>query len=370
MFIESQKQEFISDYTDLLKTIGALSNLFSESNTPYLDYRVVENIFCKSFKATNLARFDCSADAKKDDIGIGIKTFLHKTKNQKIAEFNEFAKELRNKEPEEQVLLISKLRNERIEFTKRNYGINKMIYHLVTRDDSKFYVFETDMDTINIEKIKIIKATDSALKFKDDKNDYSFNFSKSTLYKKFELDNILVEMPIEIIEDPYEFLKYAMIRNIEIIKKTEEKEIPYVILPLFSINKGEKFVPEKSTLNLWNAGGRKRNINEVYIPIRASFYKEHPGFLPQRFKPFNVKLPNGDTISMKVCQDNDKGLMSNPNKALGKWLLRDVLQLKEGELLHYDRLKELGIDSVILYKHSDEEYSIDFVKADNIEEKE
>ena len=129
----------------LLKTIGALSNLFSESHTPYLDYRVVENIFCKSFKAVNLARFDCSADAKKDDIGIGIKTFLHKTKNQKIAEFNEFAKELKNKEPGEQVFLISKLRNERIEFTKRNYGISKMIYHLVTRDDSKFYILETIM---------------------------------------------------------------------------------------------------------------------------------------------------------------------------------------------------------------------------------
>ena len=370
MFIENQDSNLIEDYTDLLKTIGALSNLFSESHTPYLDYRVVENIFCKSFKAINLARFDCSADAKKDDIGIGIKTFLHKTKNQKIAEFNEFAKELRNKEPEEQVMLISKLRNERIEFTKRNYGISKMIYHLVTRDDSKFYVLETDMNTINMEKIKIIKATDSSLKFKDDKNEYSFNFSKSTLYKKFNLDNILVEMPVEIIEDPYEFLKYAMMKNTEIIKRTEENEVPYVIIPLFSISKGEKFVAEKSGLNQWNAGGRKRDINEVYIPIRADFYRENPNFLPTRDKAFNVRLPNGNVISMKVCQDNGKSLMSNPNKALGLWLLRDVLQLREGELLKYDRLKELGIDSVILYKHNDEEYSIDFVKEDNLEEKE
>lgn len=73
---------------------------------------------------------------------------------------------------------------------------------------------------------------------------------------------------------------------------------------------------------------------------------------------------------MKVCQDNRKSLMSNPNKALGMWLLREVLKLKEGELLKYDRLKELGIDSVILYKYNDEEYSIDFVKKDNLEEKE
>ncbi len=369
MFIENQDINLIEDYIDLLKTIGALSNLFSESNTPYLDYRVVENIFCKSFRATNLARFDCSADAKKDDVGIGIKTFLHKTKNQKVAEFNEFAKELRNKEPEEQVMLISKLRNERIKFTKRNYGINKMIYHLVTRDDSKFYVLETEMHTINTEKIKIIKATDSSLKFKDDKNEYSFNFSKSTLYKKFDLDNILIEMPVEIIEDPYEFLKYAMMKNVDIIRKTEEKEIPHVILPLFSVSKGERFVAEKSGLNQWNASGRKRNLNEAYIPIRAEFYRENPDFLPPRDKSFNVKLPNGNIISMKVCQDNGKSLMSNPNKALGNWLLRDVLQLKEGELLKYDKLKELGIDSVILYKNADDEYSMDFVKIDNVDEK-
>lgn len=367
MFIEKQDKNLIEEYTDLLKTIGALSNLFSESHTPYLDYRVVENIFCKSFKAINLARFDCSADAKKDDIGIGIKTFLHKTKNQKIAEFNEFAKELRNKEPKEQVMLISKLRNERIEFTKRNYSINKMIYHLVTRDNSKFYVFETDMDTINVKKIKIIKNTDSSLKFKDDKNEYCFNFSKSTLYKKFNLDNVLIEMPVEIIEDPYEFLKYAMIKNTELKKQSKEKQVPYVIIPLYSVSKGEKFVAEKSGLNQWNAGGRKRDINEVYIPIKADFYKENPNFLPNRDKPFNVKLPNGNVISMKVCQDNGKALMSNPNKALGLWLLREVLQLKKGELLKYDRLKELGIDSVILYKYSDEEYSIDFIKEDKIE---
>ena len=369
MFIENQDSNLIEDYTDLLKTIGALSNLFSESNTPYLDYRVVENIFCKSFKAINLARFDCSADAKKDDIGIGIKTFLHKTKNQKIAEFNEFAKELRNKEPEEQVILISKLRNERIGFTKRNYGINKMIYHLVTRDDSKFYVFETDMDTINIEKIKIIKNTDSSLKFKDDKNEYSFNFSKSTLYKKFNLDNVLVEIPVEIIEDPYEFLKYAIMKNTEMIKRTEEKEVQHVIIPLFSVSKGEKFVAERSGLNQWNAGGRKRDINEVYIPIRAEFYRDNPNFLPDRDKAFNVRLPNGKVISMKVCQDNGKALMSNPNKALGIWLLREVLKLKEGELLKYERLKELGIDSIVLYKYNNGEYEMNFVQEDKIEEK-
>ena len=63
---------------------------------------------------------------------------------------------------------------------------------------------------------------------------------------------------------------------------------------------------------------------------------------------------------MKICQDNGKALMSNPNKALGKWILRDVLSLKEGEVLTYQKLKELGIDSILITKGKN--YSINFIK--------
>ena len=51
--------------------------------------------------------------------------------------------------------------------------------------------------------------------------------------------------------------------------------------------------------------------------------------------------------------------MTNPNKALSKWLLRDVLKLKEFELASIDKLEFLGIDSVIVYKEKEGEYSID-----------
>ena len=53
--------------------------------------------------------------------------------------------------------------------------------------------------------------------------------------------------------------------------------------------------------------------------------------------------------------------MSNPNKALGKWLLRDVLGLKEGELLTYKRLQLIGIDSIRLDKIDDNNYKTNFV---------
>ncbi len=59
--------------------------------------------------------------------------------------------------------------------------------------------------------------------------------------------------------------------------------------------------------------------------------------------------------------------MSNPNKALAKWLLRGCLALKEGELLSYDRLQILGKDSVSISKRDEGEYEINFAKIDAYE---
>jgi hypothetical protein len=65
---------------------------------------------------------------------------------------------------------------------------------------------------------------------------------------------------------------------------------------------------------------------------------------------------------VKVCQEGNKALMSNPNEALGQWILRDVLSLKEGELLTYKKLEDIGLDAVVVYKIDDENYEIDFAK--------
>ena len=43
-------------------------------------------------------------------------------------------------------------------------------------------------------------------------------------------------------------------------------------------------------------------------------------------------------MQSKVCQDNNKALMSYSNRELGKWILRDILKLKEGELLTYEKI--------------------------------
>lgn len=370
MFYENQSNKNKENYGLLLKTVGAMSNLFAETDVPYMNYRVVENIFCKAFDGTNLSRLDCSVDASKDKIGIGIKTFLHNNGRtfQKIAEFNDKSSEIRKIN---NVLLkiqyISNLRNERINVTERIHGLEKSIYHCLTREQKKFNIYELEMDRINISNINIIKYDDKSIIFCDGKNEYDFNISKSVLMKRFITDNPLIEIPVAIVEDPYELLINALTSK-PVIEKDNEEKI-FVFLPLYTIDRGtgEKYVAKKSGLNQWNAGGRQRNINEIYIPIPATFRREHADFFPARDQTFKLLLPDGNEMIAKVCQDNSKALMSNPNADLGKWLLRDILQLKEGELLTYERLSDLDIDSVVITKISNEEYRIDFAKSGSYE---
>jgi hypothetical protein len=105
----------------------------------------------------------------------------------------------------------------------------------------------------------------------------------------------------------------------------------------------------------------------VYIPVPAIVRKNFLNFFPDRDNVFDLRLPNGHILQAKICQDDGKALMTNPNIDLGKWILRDVLNLKEGELLTYDRLKDIGLDSVVVYKMPEGNYKIDFAKIGTYE---
>jgi NgoFVII restriction endonuclease len=383
MLFDKQPAANQTVYKQMLKLTGALSNLFSESDSPYLVSRSVENAFCEAFGAENLGRADCSADASLQGIGVGIKTFLHGNGHtlQKIAEFNKDSDLYRNKSYKELIHIVAKLRNERIEFTKRTYKLHKMIYHCVTRLPGKILIYEMPMDLIDVANIKNIEVSNNknTITFEDGLNEYSFNVTKSTLYKRFYTDNPLAEIDVEILNNPYS--KLAELFNFTLedpAKKLPQKNagIPfgnlkpkeYVILPLFSDRGSKRHVPEKSGLNQWNASGRPRNPNEIYIPIPSWIHKIFPTFFPPRDQSFQLRLPDKSLLSAKVCQENSKALMSNPNSDLGEWLLRKVMQLKERELLTYDKLKVLGIDSVIVYKHSEKHFSIDFCSLGSYDE--
>jgi len=381
MFIETQEQYKKEYYRSMLQTLGSLSKLFSENSAPYLYYRVAENLFCKSFDADNLSRSDISADASLGDTGFGLKTFLRGSgsKMEKVAEFNRASIDLRELSTSQQVQEIARLRNERIETTRRIYGVRNMIYHCVTRTEGKMEVTETPMNLIDIASLAVSNANGKSINFSDGLEEYSFNISKSTLFKRFTVENVLMEIPVEIVDDPFALLEKIFSSpeaKEEISKLTVVSEETYkecVFLPLYSTRrKGEdKEVPPKSGLNQWNAGGRARSLGEVYVPIPAWIHLKFPDFFPERDTVFTLELPNKRVLNAKICQDGGKALMTNPNEALGQWLLRDILHLEEGELLTYKKLQDIGLDAIVVSKEEGV-YKVDFAKIgsyDSFEEK-
>jgi len=369
MFTNKQPKSNIDYYKKLLNVIGSLSSLFSKAPEPYLVSRITENLFCKAFEADNLSRSDVSADAFKDKIGFGIKTFLNKNGKtlQKVAEFNSDHQIFSSLNAENKIKKIAELRNNRIETTKRIFGMDNLIYHCITRQVGKIVIYETPAHLINIDTIKGIKTSlnGNSIQFSDLNNDYSFNITKSTLYKRFITENVLFEVPVKILSDPFDVIEKLISEQGLVFAPIKIQ--PHVFLPLYSLIGGEKKVSEKSGLNQWNAAGRLRNPNEIYIPIPAWIHKKFPKFFPARDQTFELILPDRNIMNAKVCQDNSKALMSNPNSVLGSWLLHDILNLQEKELLTYDKLESIGLDSVVVYKIDNETYDIDFTRIGSYE---
>lgn len=348
----------LEKYLEDLQIVGSLSGLFSDSSIPFIHYRASENLFCNALNAINLARADVSADAKLDDKGIGIKTFLEGNKKtlQKIAEFNEQQILYKDLSAMEKIKKVSQFRNKRIQFTKSAYAISDMLYHCIVRNNDGFFLFEEPMNEIDIDSLKIISENAHSILFTDNNQEYKFDESKSTLYKRFITDEYFASVKVNILENPIEEL-----RKIKFMEGDIETTIPeHIVLPLYSITStGNKIVYPKSGLNLWNAGGRQRKANEVYIQHPVLIRDLFENFFPNRDESFEVTLPNGKILSMKVCQENGKAIMSNPNTALGEWILRDILKLSEGTVVTYEMLLEIGIDSIYFQKIGNK-YTMDF----------
>lgn len=349
------------EYVLKLKTIASFSKLFSESPKPYVHSRFAENVYSECFNATNVSRDDSTADAIYDNVGIGIKTFVN-TSNQKIAEFNGLRPYYASLTGIKLARAISSFRNNRIDVTMRTYGLSRMIYHYTVRDSGVIKIFEEEMNQIDIRNIKMVSETNKKIVFTDGLEQYEFVYSKSTLYKKFNLDNPFFQFNVSIIDNPIDALlaffdNYDFSYNYSTFSGSN-----VLVVPLYTENsKGVRKVWEKSGLNQWNAAGRKRHPNEVYINYPAKIRREHPDFFPHRDVRWDLRLPNGKHLSMKLCQDNEKAIMSDPNRALGEWILRDVLNLREGQLLTYEYLLKAGIDSVVFKKEDEGHYSVDFM---------
>lgn len=387
MFYENQPESSRNNYKKMLTIIGNLTQLFSESDCPYLPYRAHENIFCKYLNAENLARQDCSADAKKDGIGVGLKTWMGQD-DQKVAEFGRLRETFAGLTGMDLVRTIAEYRNERIRVTKNLHGIDTMIYHIVKRVPGAMQILEHAFDYIDIENLSLIvnRGNVNNTYFTDGHHTYHFSVSKNTLYMIFEDMELLDSFEVEIMDDPYSFLMRLMYGDDGIEADTEAREmfrqaepvrLPQICLRLYSSRAdGRKFVADKSGLNQWNGARlvrrtgeyKRRDPNELYIPYPAEDRARTVGFFPDRDTVFNLRLPDGSVIPAKVCQADGKAIMSNPNKLLGEWLLRKVFELPEGTQVTYQMLQKFGVDSVVFTKHGDLDYSVDFAEIGTYEE--
>jgi hypothetical protein len=357
-------------YVQLLQAVSQLSGLFSQSAVPYINYRVAENIFCRAFNANNLSRSDTAFDASLNKLGIGIKTFIISGSGsvEKVAEFNQLSTELARYTGKELALKLAGFRNERIELAKRTYGIDDSQYHVIGRSDGRLILFEDEYGSIDTENIQSIKSSNAGISFDDGKNHYGFNKSKSTLFKRFSVPDSAFLVDVEILSDPFDILLQMFNQQGGFRRDPMlTKGVDYVILPLYSVRGKTRQVQEKSGLNQWNAGGRARDYGEVYIPIPMQIHHLAPDFFPGRDVEFELTVPTGETLRAKVCQDNSKALMTNPNKDLSQWLLRKVLKLKEGELATIKKLDKLGFDSVYVQKTGTRSYKIDIAKTGSYE---
>ena len=112
-----------------------------------------------------------------------------------------------------------------------------------------------------------------------------------------------------------------------------------------------------------------RPMSEMYIPIPNShkFHMAHPDFFVKDGLDFNahggilnkkeervfnlVFEPSGNKIECFIAEDWGKAIESTKSmKTLGEWILYKVFQLEEHEPLTAEKLNEVGINGIRLYK--------------------
>lgn len=382
----------VEKYANLLKAVASMSRLYSDNNKAFIHSRFVEKLYVECAKATDLSRSDMSFDAiLHKDIGVGVKTFLADNinigKSEKVAEFTKNASlgDFRGLNHSAYAKKASELRNNRVISDANEYSVdlNKSIYHCLVRTNDGALIHEEPYRLVAIDSIKPTDSRGNEIPnfldeekghtyFTDGICKYRYDVAKNVLYKKFELNeyknSALIEL--EIYDDIFEkILKWTnqtpstkeIIQVVEAIapKPVQAIKTDFVILPLYSTkSKGKREVQEKSGINQWNAGGRERKFGESYIPIPMAIHDAHPNFFPAKDVKFKLTLPNGKVISAKVCQENNKALMSDPNTDLCEWLYTIIdknLDIAKERFVEerpytYEDLRKVGKDSVRVIK--------------------
>lgn len=384
-------------YFNILKAVASMSSLYSSSESPLIHYRFIENLFAKTseIKAELIAKKDISFDcllANKG--GVGIKTFVSNSNNtsEKIAEFNRISEKLKKYESntEELFVAVAEARNTRVLTDIKEYGVDlsKSFYHCLVRKPGGVYIHEEPYELIDIPKLKLIDRSTKYPLFTDGKSEYNYNSTKSTLLKRFKLNDFknsnLIQIQI-ISEDKiyesllsfykslsddmftkdaqnsFKFINFDNDINEDLFVDQNNEE--FIVLPLYGTRK-DKYVEEKSGINAWNAGGRERKFGESYIPIPSVVHKIKPGFFPPRDQKFLTKLPNGKIIKTKVSQEGNKAFQSDPLTDLCEWLFELIdldkntskSRFQKKKVYTYDDLMNVGKDSVKIIKVENKAY--------------
>lgn len=417
-FASEERNQYIS----FLKIFGALSGLFKDNKEganakkPYLYYRNHEQLFARVFEVEDLTRKDSAFDALgvwgNERVGIGLKTWIHTNDRtyQKVAEFNKLAPVvltplMERGTPEQVVRKVAELRNDRIMLDKRLYRTNHDVYHFITRDDDVMNIVETPYDLIDIESIEFIRTDGKVYLFKDKLHNYKFYKSKSVLLEEFDASQgeIIEKIQIDQYDDPFELIKmisipgnrinllhsqYEHTYNYEEIDLVSEEnnenygvsESRYklrnvIYLPLYQDKKEMPFVSDCSGINVRHGKSKSKGSNkprpEYEIEVRISTWIHY--LFPKFFgidasdkdevhdavlNDFDLILPDGRILRGRIKQAGGKSLQTDPQGALGEWILKDVLGLGNREVVTWSYLESLGIDSLKVTKIDDRHFKI------------
>jgi len=392
--MEQKSNIDLAEYLSKLALVAQLSPLFSDSDTPFIQSRFAERLFCLASKAQDLARKDISFDAKySGGAGIGVKTFVASSsttaKVEKIAEFTSFATRGKFLDLTGEALAreVSLLRNLRVQSDCSEVGVvlNDSYYHCIVRTPGSIYVLEQEYGQIEISSLRPtdkygLPASDYSqsghVYFDDGSHHYMYNVAKNVLYRRFNPLTSFTSQSIELgrSRSISEILKSLETMHFESSKTDSNTPVvssnDYLVLPLYT--PATHAVAAASGINQWNARGRVRKFSEAYIPVPAQIHKIKPGFFPSRDTSFRLKLPNNQIVQASICQDGDKALMSNPNTDLCKWLFSTIdgtfenaeRRMGTGNNPYaYSDLLAIGKDSVLVRKASSQEWDYEMESA-------
>lgn len=298
-------------YKKLITNFARLSEAFAQKSTdediyPIINSKYQETAFRESFRATVEDIGNSSFDASvATDSGmkylVGIKSFIHNGKEQKIAQFKaqsgkwthtfsqieENAKKSSSQEEADKkneplylelASTIAKFRNERIQssieqlrgFSVDNEDVDNVesVYHVLMpdkKDDPMIYVGETEYTKIDIDNIKILgstyKGNPGNFRFADGRHTYKYTRADSQLYMDFNNENIHVDKwPVTFIPDSLRFFENFNENVYQVAEKNNQYNVAENKTKLESYswlipNKNME-VERKSAINAFNAASK------------------------------------------------------------------------------------------------------------------